>query len=112
VEYEALPVVVDPFKSMLPDATVLREDLKGKMTGAHGPRKHHNHIFEWAIGDKDRPTRFSQGRCDDQGMISYHRTHPSPLETCQCGRFIRQDQGRIDTLGHLPGAACHPHRRR
>src|SRR5207253_9534549 len=27
VEYEALPVIVDPFKSMAPDAPVLREDL-------------------------------------------------------------------------------------
>jgi carbon-monoxide dehydrogenase large subunit len=25
----------------------------GKMEGAHGPRKHHNHIFTWEIGDKE-----------------------------------------------------------
>ena len=30
VEYEALPVVVDPFKAMDPDAPVLREDIKDK----------------------------------------------------------------------------------
>src|SRR5262245_41830254 len=30
VEYEALPVIVDPFKSMAPDAPVLREDIKDK----------------------------------------------------------------------------------
>src|SRR5580704_975563 len=36
VEYEALPVLVDPFKAMTADAPVVREDLKGKMTGAHG----------------------------------------------------------------------------
>src|SRR5215472_8650996 len=53
VEYEALPVLVDPFKSMAPDAPVLREDLAGKTTGAHGPRKHHNHIFEWSVGDRE-----------------------------------------------------------
>ena len=53
VEYEPLPCIVDPFKSMLPDAPVLREDIKDKMTGAHGPRKHPNHIFEWQIGERE-----------------------------------------------------------
>src|SRR6201988_4513559 len=53
VEYEPLPVIIDPFKAMAPDAPVLREDLAGKTTGAHGPRKHHNHIFEWTVGDKE-----------------------------------------------------------
>jgi len=53
VEYEALPVVVDPFKAMDADAPVLREDIKDKKDGAHGPRKHYNHIFNWSVGDKD-----------------------------------------------------------
>ena len=53
VEYEALPVVVDPFKAMAPDAPVLREDIKDKKDGAHGPRNHHNHIFNWQVGDKE-----------------------------------------------------------
>src|SRR6202162_2687116 len=52
VEYEALPVIVDPFKSMAPDAPVLRDDLKAKTDGAHGKRKHPNHIFTWESGDK------------------------------------------------------------
>jgi carbon-monoxide dehydrogenase large subunit len=48
VEYEELPVVTDPFKAMEPDAPVLREDIADQTEGAHGPRKHHNHIFTWA----------------------------------------------------------------
>src|SRR5262244_502075 len=52
VEYEPLPPLVDPFKSMAPDAPVLREDIKDKLDGAHGKRKHPNHIFEWTVGDK------------------------------------------------------------
>jgi aerobic carbon-monoxide dehydrogenase large subunit len=28
VEYEALPVVVDPFQAMAPDAPILRDDIK------------------------------------------------------------------------------------
>jgi aerobic carbon-monoxide dehydrogenase large subunit len=52
VEYEALPVLVDPFKAMAPDAPLLREDIKDKMEGAHGKRSHYNHIFNWEIGDR------------------------------------------------------------
>ena len=52
VEYEELPVVIDPYKAIEPDAPVLREDLAGKTEGAHGPRDHHNHIFTWEAGDK------------------------------------------------------------
>src|SRR5579872_2986602 len=53
VEYEELPALVDPFKAMAPDAPVLREDIKDKTEGAHGKRKHYNHIFEWNIGDRE-----------------------------------------------------------
>ena len=52
VEYEELPVVIDPYDALKPDAPVLREDLAGKTSGAHGPREHHNHIFTWEAGDK------------------------------------------------------------
>src|SRR6056300_1715733 len=51
VEYEALPVIVDPFEALESDV-VLREDLEPKADGAHGPRKHHNHIFTWEAGEK------------------------------------------------------------
>jgi len=46
VVYEALSVVVDPFRAMDADAPELRPDLAGKTAGAHGPRKHPNHVFE------------------------------------------------------------------
>lgn len=57
VEYEELPVLVDPWKAMAPDAPVLREDIKDKTEGAHGRREHYNHIFKWQVGD--RPDRKS-----------------------------------------------------
>src|SRR5258708_23682470 len=85
VEYEPLPALIDPFKAMDKDAPVLREDLAGKTSGAHGPRKHHNHIFEWTVGDKDlTDAAFRKAEVTIKELISYHRTHPSPLETCQC----------------------------
>ncbi|HKH68348.1 MAG TPA: carbon monoxide dehydrogenase, partial [Reyranella sp.] len=40
VEYEPLPVNVDPLKAMTPDAPVIREDIKDKSEGVHGKRKH------------------------------------------------------------------------
>ena len=45
-------MVIDPFKAMAPDAPVLREDIKDKTDGAHGKRKHYNHIFTWEMGDR------------------------------------------------------------
>src|SRR6201991_2768793 len=84
VEYEGLPVVIDPFKAMAPDAPVLREDLAGKTDGAHGKRKHHNHIFTWEMGDKDGVNAaFSKAEVTIKELISYQRVHPCPLETCQ-----------------------------
>ena len=100
VEYEELPVIVDPFKAMLPDAPVLRPDLEGKMTGAHGPRKHHNHIFEWTIGDKEATDiAFSKAEVTIKELISYHRTHPSPLETCQCLASFDKIKGELTVYG-------------
>ncbi len=44
VEYDPLPVVVDPFKALEPDAPVLRTDKEGQKD---------NRIFHWEVGDKD-----------------------------------------------------------
>jgi aerobic carbon-monoxide dehydrogenase large subunit len=100
VEYEALPCIVDPFKSMAPDAPVLREDIKDKMTGAHGPRKHPNHIFEWQIGDKDATDAvFANADVTIKEMFTDHRTHPSPLETCQCVASFDKVKGELTVWG-------------
>src|SRR5579864_7130641 len=100
VEYEPLPVIIDPFTSMAADAPVLREDLEGKTVGAHGPRKHHNHIFEWAVGDKDlTDAAFNKAEVTIKELISYHRTHPSPLETCQCVCSFDKIRGELTIWG-------------
>ncbi len=100
VEYEELPVIVDPFKSMAPDAPVLREDLAGKSSGAHGARKHHNHIFEWTVGDKTATdAAFANAEVTIKELISYHRTHPSPLETCQCVASFDKIKGELTVYG-------------
>lgn len=100
VEYEELPVLVDPFKAMDSDAPVLRPDLDGKMIGTHGPRKHHNHIFEWAVGDRAATDEaFANAEVTVKEMISYHRTHPSPLETCQCLASFDKIKGELTLYG-------------
>ncbi|MBN9267125.1 MAG: molybdopterin-dependent oxidoreductase, partial [Hyphomicrobium sp.] len=100
VEYEDLPVLVDAFKALAPDAPLLREDIKDKMIGAHGPRKHHNHIFEWSMGDKDlTDAAFATAEVTTKDVISYHRTHPSPLETCQCVASFDKIKGELTVWG-------------
>ena len=85
VEYEELPAVVDPFKALEPGAPVIREDLSGRNVGAHGPRRHHNHIFNWQIGDKDKTARvFENAEVTVKQDMLYPRVHPCPLETCGC----------------------------
>jgi len=100
VEYEELPVVVDPFKAMLPGAPVLREDLAGQTKGAHGARIHHNHIFRWEVGDKDG-TEAVVASADvvAEEMIYYHRTHPCPLETCGCVASMDKINGKLTLWG-------------
>jgi len=85
VDYDELPVIVDAFKAMDPDAPVLREDIKDKTEGAHGKRKHYNHIFTWEMGDREATdAALRKGEVTIKELIAYQRVHPAPLETCQC----------------------------
>jgi carbon-monoxide dehydrogenase large subunit len=45
--------VIDPFKAMDAGCACAARGPRRQDHGAHGPRKHHNHIFEWTVGDKD-----------------------------------------------------------
>ncbi len=100
VDYEPLPVLVDPLKAMEPDAPVLREDLKDKTEGAHGPRKHHNHVFAWEMGDREAAdAAFDKADVTIKEMISYPRCHPAPLETCQCIASFDKVKGELTLWG-------------
>ena len=112
VEYEPLPVNVDPLKAMTAGAPMIREDLKDKTDGAHGKRKHYNHIFSWQAGDQtgDR-CGFAESRCDDQGDDRLSARASVPARDLPVRRLLRQDQRRTDAVGHVPGAARHPHGR-
>ncbi|WP_114964274.1 aerobic carbon-monoxide dehydrogenase large subunit [Alkalilacustris brevis] len=100
VEYEDLPVITDPFKALEEGATVLREDLEGQTEGAHGPRRHPNHIFLWEQGDKAATEEVIAGaEVVAEEMIYYHRTHPCPLETCGCVASMDKINGKLTLWG-------------
>ena len=100
MEYEQLPAIVDPFKAMAPDAPVLREDIADKNDGAHGPRKHPNHIFTWEVGDKTATdAAFANAEVTVKELISYQRVHPCPLETCGCVASFDKIKGELTVYG-------------
>jgi carbon-monoxide dehydrogenase large subunit len=106
VEYEELPVVVDPFKALEPNAPIVRDDLQGKDNGAHGARRHHNHIFTWEAGDKDRTARvFENAEVTVKESMLYQRVHPCPLETCGCVASF--DKVRGDLTVYITSQAPH-----
>jgi aerobic carbon-monoxide dehydrogenase large subunit len=73
VEYEELPVVVDPHKATEPGAPVLREDREEKS----------NHIFHWEVGDKAATQKsFDAAPVKVKVDAVFQRCHPAPLETC------------------------------
>ena len=96
VEYEPLPVLVDPHKAMDADAPILREDVQDKDTVGQGPRKHPNHIFTWKVGDEQATDRaFESAEVVVRQQMYYPRVHPSPLETCGCVASFDKVKGNL-----------------
>jgi carbon-monoxide dehydrogenase large subunit len=99
VEYEELQVITDPFESLQSDV-VLREDLAGQTVGAHGPRKHHNHIFTWEQGDEAGTNQvLEEADVVATESMYYHRTHPCPLETCGSVASMDKVNGKLTLWG-------------
>ena len=75
VEYDPLPVVVDPFKALEPDATIVREDKEEKS----------NHIWHWEVGDREGTDRvFRRSDVTVKQDIYIPRIHVASIETCGC----------------------------
>jgi len=73
VEYEPLPVVVDPIKALQPGATLVREDREQK----------DNHIWHWEVGDKAGTDKaFKDAEVVVKQDIYIPRIHVSSIETC------------------------------
>src|SRR3954454_4157578 len=76
VEYEPLPVVVDPYEAIKPGAPVLRTDKKGKED---------NKIFHWEVGDRSRTDKaFREAEVTVKQDIYLPRIHVASIETCGC----------------------------
>jgi carbon-monoxide dehydrogenase large subunit len=76
VEYEPLPVVVDPKKALEPGATVLRTDKEGKKD---------NHIWHWETGDRAATEKaFAEADVTVKQDIYIPRIHVASIETCGC----------------------------
>src|SRR5512134_1505271 len=76
VEYDPLPVITDPYKSLEPGAQVLRTDKPGKTD---------NHIFHWEAGNR---AATDQAIKDAAVVVKEHiyipRIHVASIETCGC----------------------------
>lgn len=75
VEYEPMPVVVDPIKALEPGAPAIRWDKDTKS----------NHIWHWEVGDKagtDAALKASDVTVSQDLYIP--RIHVSSIETCGC----------------------------
>ena len=96
VDYEELPVIVDPHKSMDKNAPIIREDIADKKEVGHGPRTHPNHIFTWEAGNKDAAdAAFAKAAVTVKENILNPRVHPCPLETCGCVASFDKVMGQL-----------------
>ena len=74
VDYEPLPVIVNPTQSLAEGAPVIRDDK------ANQPD---NVVYDWEVGDKEGTERaFAEADVVSKIEMFYPRSHPSPIETC------------------------------
>ena len=100
VEYEELPALVNPMEAEKPGAPVLREDIADNLEGAHGARRHPNHIFTWEQGDKEATEAvLDSAEVVAEETVYYHRTHPCPLETCGSVASMDKVNGKLTLWG-------------
>src|SRR5438309_389959 len=90
VEYDPLPVVVDPFKALAKDAPVLRTDKEGKKD---------NHIWHWEAGDKAATQKaFDQAEVKIKQDIYLPRINVASIETCGCVAHFNKTDGKLTAM--------------
>ncbi|HEY7043512.1 MAG TPA: molybdopterin cofactor-binding domain-containing protein, partial [Nocardioidaceae bacterium] len=74
VEYDPLPVIVNPYQATAQGAALIRDDKDNQ---------HDNVIYDWEVGDRDGTDRaFADADVVSELELHYPRSHPSPLECC------------------------------
>jgi carbon-monoxide dehydrogenase large subunit len=87
VDYEPLPVVVDPFKALEPNAPVLRTDKKDKKD---------NRIFHWEAGDRAGTQKaFAEAEVVVKQDLYIPRIHVASIETCGCVADFDRVNGKL-----------------
>ncbi len=87
VDYEPLPVVVDPFKALEPSAPVLRTDKKDKKD---------NRIFHWEAGDRAATEKaFAEADVRVKQDLYIPRIHVASIETCGCIADFDRVNGKL-----------------
>ncbi len=87
VDYDPLPVVVDPFKALEPGAPVLRTDKEGKTD---------NHIWHWEAGDRAATDKaFAEADVVVKQDIYIPRIHVASIETCGCVADFNKVTGQL-----------------
>ena len=86
VEYEPLPVVVDPMKALAPDAPILRPDKNEKS----------NKIWHWEVGDrKGTEKALEASDVVVKEKLYIPRIHVSSIETCGCVAQFDSTSGKL-----------------
>src|SRR5437667_4655184 len=87
VDYEPLPVVVDPFKALDPSAPILRTDKKDKKD---------NRIFHWQAGDRGATDKaFAEADVTVAQDMYLPRIHVASIETCGCVADFDRVTGKL-----------------
>jgi carbon-monoxide dehydrogenase large subunit len=87
VDYEQLPVMVDPFKSLAPGAQVLRTDKKDKKD---------NLAFHWEAGNRAATDKaFAEAEVVVKQDIYVPRIHVASIETCGCVADFNTAEGKL-----------------
>ena len=74
VDYEPLPVIINPQQSLAEGAELIRDDKVNQPD---------NVIYDWEVGDKEGTDRaFAEADLVSEIEMHYPRSHPSPIETC------------------------------
>src|SRR6266849_3203868 len=104
VDYEPLPVVIDPKKALDADAPLLRPDKKDKQPT--------NQIYHWETGDRaGTDAAFADAAANGvvvKQEMYIPRIHPAPIETCGCVAQFNKATGKLTVW--LTSQAPHAHR--
>ncbi|MGA0035219.1 MAG: aerobic carbon-monoxide dehydrogenase large subunit [Ilumatobacteraceae bacterium] len=74
VDYETLPVIVNPDQAKASGAPLIRDDKENQPD---------NKVFDWEVGDRSATDKaFEEADVVSEIELHYPRSHPSPLEPC------------------------------